>query len=303
MFRMKEIKRDPFSSLLPMQLQQLLNLLLLLILAKYTAYVYYGWYEIFAVLLFTFIISSLLDYIQHRNIYYFSYASLSTALGVLLMTISTHLWITLLAISVGLAQKYILKIDHRHIFNPSNFALIFGLFFFYSDFHIVLGQLGDSPYLSALLLLLGITILYRVKRWIIPIGFTLFYLLFQYTIIIQTDPVIEMETLLLRFYSVSFVLFILFMLTDPKTTPDHPLAQLLFASIIALSATLLDYFNGFRMQHLFMALFIISGSWPLLTPKGSKKQERYLRWGIFVLAMGAIILIELRPPYYFAMDT
>jgi hypothetical protein len=298
----KHTKRDLSSSLFPIQLQQLLNLLLLLILAKYTAFVYYDWYEIITVLLFAFIISYLLDYILHRHIHYIPYASLSTALGVLLMTISTHLWITLLAISVGLAQKYILKIDHRHIFNPSNFALIFGLLFFYSDFHIVLGQLGDSLYLSALLLLLGTMILFRVKRWIIPVSFTLFYLLFQYVIMVQTDPVMEMETVLLRFYSVSFVLFILFMLTDPKTTPHHPLAQLFFASVIALSATLLDYLNGFRVQHLFLALFMISGSLPLVTLTEPKKQERYLHWSIFVLAMGAIILIELRPPYYFAMD-
>jgi hypothetical protein len=298
----KHTKLNLLSSLLPMQLQQLLNLLLLLILAKYTAYVYYSWEEILTVLLSTLLISYLFDYIQHQKIHFIPYASLTTALGVLLMTISTDVLITLAVISVGLVQKYILKTDQRHIFNPSNFALVFGLLFFYSDFHIVLGQLGDSLYLSVLLLLLGIMILYRVKRWIIPIFFTLSYLLFQYIIIIQTDPVMEMETVLLRFYSVSFVLFILFMLTDPKTTPHHPLAQLLFASVIALSATLLDYLNGFRVQHLFLALFIISGSLPLVASRGYKKQKHYLHWVIFVLAMGAIILIELRPPYYFAMD-
>jgi len=298
---MKHLKNLSYT--LHIQLQQILNLFLLLVLAKYTAFLSYGWDKIIIVLILTLAMAYLLHYIQQRTILpYIPYSALTTALGVLLMSFATHLWITIVVIFIALVQKHFLRIENRHIFNPSNFALIFGLFFFYSDFHIVLGQLGDSLYLATLVLFLGSIILYRIERWIISIAFAIFYLLCQYFIIIQTDPVMEMENILLRFYSVSFILFVLFMLTDPKTTPAQPLRQIFFAGTLALVATILDYTNGFRVQHLFMALFIISASLPLFSHIRSSDKKRYLVWCIFVLAMGAIILIELRPPYYFAMD-
>ena len=288
---------------LPVQLHQILNLFLLLLLAKYTAYLYYGWGEILTTLFVTLLATYALErYYRHIDGYYIPYSALTTALGVLLMSFSTHLWMTITVIIIALFQKYILRINDRHLFNPSNFALIFGLLCFYADFHIVLGQLGDSHILAGVVLLLGALILYRIDRWIIPLAFTFAYLLLQYAIIVQSDPVIEMESIWLRFYSVSFILFILFMLTDPKTTPKSSLSQMLFAILIALGATWLDYQNGFRVQHLFMALFVVSAAVPLLQYKNIEKKQRYLLWLVLVLAMGAIILIEQRPPYYFAMD-
>jgi len=287
------------------QLQQLINLGLLLLLGKYAAHIYLPWENILLILLVTMFIEHVMLYVKEKKITFFSFSSLSTAIGVMLMVVTPHMWITMLLIVFGLLQKHFLTWKGEHFFNPSNFALMMGLLFFYDDAHIVLGQLGDSVWLGIVVLLLAAAILFRVDRWIIPVSFFTIYLLLQYFFIVKSDPVLIMETVYYRFYSVSFIVFILFMLTDPKTTPKKYWEQLLFAAVIALGATLLDYYNGFRIQHLFMALFASAAMVPLCMHWQDVDQRKtFIRMSstMLLLALSAIIYIEMQPPYYFEMN-
>lgn len=287
------------------QLQQVGTLFLLLLVGKYVAHIYLPWSSIVALLLFTTIIEHSYIYIKEKKLDFFSFSALSTSIGVMLMMATPHLWIYAVVIGLGLLQKHILTINGRHFFNPSNFALLLGLMLFYSDAHIVLGQLGDSLWLEVVIILLAILILYRVDRWIIPIVFSLSYLLLQYLLVVSYDPVLIMEEVYHRFYSVSFMVFVLFMLTDPRTTPSRVWQQSCFALFVAFIAVCFDRLNGFRVQHLFMALFLLSLFVPLLTLWQQKSDKKYLfimTLTMFFLALSAIIFIEGKPPYYFEMD-
>ncbi len=284
------------------QLQQLLNLGLLLLLGKYAAHIYLPWEKILLILFVTVSVEHLILYFKNKEVTFFSFSSLSTAIGVMLMMVTPHLWITLLLITVGLLQKHFLHYQGKHFFNPSNFALMAGLLFFYKDAHIVLGQLGEHFWLAGVVLLLGIGILYRVNRWMIPLAFVISYLCLEYILIVSSDPVLIMETVLYRFYSVSFLVFILFMLTDPQTTPKKIIYQILFAGTISLVAVLLDYLYGFRVQHLFMALFLLSPLVVLFETKEKKKRFFSSLWVILFLVLSAIIIIENQPPYYYEME-
>lgn len=282
------------------QQQQFLNLLILVLLGTFFSNLYLSWYEILGVLGFTFLFEYYRVGFSRQNI---PYSSLSTSLGIMLMMVSFHFYIYLIVIILALFQKYYLKINHRHFFNPSNFALIMALTLFYDDTHIVLGQLGDGLWLGLLLGLLGIVILVRVNRWIIPLFFTLFYLFFQYIFMVIPDPVLIMEDVYDRFYSVSFILFILFMLTDPKTTPSNHGLQIGFSFFVAFFAVGLDYWNGFRIQHLFLSLFFFSLFTPMVESWTKKSKALYgLTFLLFVLATVVIINIERQAPYYFTMD-
>lgn len=300
------------------QLQQLANLSLLLLLGKYAAHIYLSWLNISIILIFALFIEHTFLYLKDKKLRYFSFSSLSTAMGVILMMASPHLWIYMIVIALGLLQKHILVLSinnnhKRHFFNPSNFALLMSLLFFYKEAHIILGQLGDDLWLELVVGLLAILMLLRVDRWIIPLGFSVAYLLLQYFLVIQYDPVMLFEELYRRFYSVSFIVFILFMLTDPKTTPAKHQYQLLFALFAALVATLLDVLNGFRVQHLFLSLSLISVCIPLLEffeePVKYKMGENIKRQLIVTTALillmliGVIFSIEQKQPYYFSMDT
>ncbi len=297
------------------QFQQVLNLFLLLLLGKYKAHIYLSWSNIFFLLTFTIFIEHIFLYLKNKKLSYFSFSALSTAMGVILMMASPHLWIYVIVIALGLLQKHFIVVlvqnQHRHFFNPSNFALLCGLLFFYKEAHIVLGQLGDDLWLQVIVSLLAILILVRVNRWIIPVCFSAAYLLLQYFLVIQYDPVMIFEELYRRFYSVSFIVFILFMLTDPKTTPEKYPIQLLYALCIALAATLLDVLNGFRVQHLFLSLSLFSVCNPLLEffeheSKNKAKKDKMLFVSktvlILLVLIAVILLIEIKQPYYFSMD-
>ena len=287
------------------QLQQLINLLIVLLLGKYVAHVYLSWVTIVFILFFTLFVEYLMIYFKEKEFMFFSFSSISTAIGVMLMLVTPHIWIIMVIIVLGLVQKHFLQWKQHHFFNPSNFALMMGLLFFYNDAHIVLGQLGDEPWLVGLVILLGISILLRVDRWIIPLVFSISYLFLQYVFIVSSDPVLIMDEIIYRFYSVSFIVFILFMLTDPKTTPQKYWQQIFFSVFIALEATWLDHYYGFRVQHLFMSLFILSIFVPSLTVEKEEttKQQLFIVTAILLLlVLSAIIYIEIQPPYYFEMD-
>lgn len=287
------------------QCQQLINLLILLLIGKYLAHLYLSWGTILALLLFAVIIEHLLLYLKHNGNIYFSFSSLSTAIGVMLMMVSLQFWIYLLVVAMGLMQKHFLCIEGRHFFNPSNFALLMALLLFYDKAHIVLGQLGDDWWIVCIVVALSSTILWRVDRWIIPLVFCMAYVLFEYYLIIKYDPVMTMEDMLERFLSVSFVVFIVFMLTDPRTTPAKPKYQIVFAVCIALGAAALDALQGFRVQHLFFSLAFLSPWVVILTLwQQNYNQPRLIAIGslILVVVVGAISFIEMKPPYYFSMD-
>jgi hypothetical protein len=282
------------------QKQQFFNLLLVILLGILFSNFYLLWYEVMAVLLFTVIASMVILWQLNQAKKTLDFSSLTTSIGVMLMMASSHLWIYFIVITLALIQKNYLKIEGKHLFNPSNFALIIALLFFYKDAHIVLGQLGDELWLAILLTLMAVAILVRVNRWIIPLSFTLFYLFFQYIFVLSYDPVLLMEDIYYRFYSLSFILFILFMLTDPKTTPKNSIYQIFFALFIALLTSLLDRYYGFRVQHLFLSLFFFS----LFTPLAVNYSKSLLLKTAFVafIVIVVIITIESKTPYYFSME-
>ncbi len=292
------------GSRVPLQLQQAVSLFALLVLAKYTAHFYLSWGSVVAILAFAVALEHICLLATRKKLDFFSFSSLSTAMGVMLMMTTPQLWIYFMVIGVGLLQKHVLVFEKRHFFNPSNFALLFGLFFFYDDAHLVLGQLGDAPWLVALVVILAMAVLVRANRWMISLAFAASYLFLQYLLVVQHDPVVLFEQIHHRFYSVSFVVFTLFMLTDPRTTPSSGWQQLLFGFALALIAACLDRYYGFRVQHLFIALFVLSPLVPFAAGwRASKERKKLLLLTSMLLAvvLGVSVSIERKAPYYFEM--
>lgn len=292
------------------QQQQFLNLFVLLILGAFVSHFYLSWYQVIAIFLFTYFadigFNTRLKCMETEKKHFFhpTVSSFSTAIGVMMMMAASQFYIYFIVIALALLQKYHLKVAEQHFFNPSNFALIMALLFFYEDAHIVVGQLGDELWISMLLVVLALSILVRANRWMISVSFVGFYLLLEYFFVVKADPVLIMEEVYYRFYSVSFILFILFMLTDPRTTPQKGYQQVVFALLITLFTVGLDYFYGFRVQHLFLALFLFSLWVPLVRLWGqANKTELWMKTAIlFILAVVVIISIESRAPFYFSMD-
>ena len=285
------------------QLQQFLTLLIVWAIGEVTAHVYLSWIAVVGWIVYSALIEHALIFSRHREITYFSFSSLSTTLGVVLMLVASPGWIYGVVLSLALAQKHWLTVASRHFFNPSNFALIMGMLFFYDRAHVVLGQMGDARWLEIVVMVLAAGILIRVERWRIPLAFVVSYLVLEYLVLVGYDPVLTFETIWERFYSVAFIIFVAFMLTDPRTTPSLPWQQVLFGTSVALLAVLLDRWHGFRVQHLFMVLFVLSPMVPILeTPAHDRTHIIIVASLLMFMAVGVVMVIESRPPFYFAMD-
>lgn len=289
---------------MPIQLHQNINLLFLLIVGSFVAHIHLSWVDILAILAFTLFIEHLFLYLNPKRAFYLSYSSISTAVGVIVLMYSADLWIYFMVIALGLFQKHFITIDKRHLFNPSNFSLMMALLFFYHDAHMVLGQLGDELWLGIVVFIVAMVMLIRVNRWVISLAFVLFYLLFQYLFILSYDPVMTFQEIYRRFYSVTFMLFIYFMLTDPPVTPSNWRWQIVFAFVVALFPILLDRWYGFRVQHLFMSIFLFSMSVPFISIFRKKRElKELIKAGVILfLVIAVIIFIETEPPYYFEMQ-
>jgi len=293
---------DAHSMLHP-QLQQFLTLLSLFTIGKVMAFVYPSWLLAAAIIFWAFGIEHAMMAWRNGTIGHVSYSALSTALGVMLMLAVPQSGIYFVLMVLALGQKHFLRRYGYHFFNPSNFALMSALLLFYSQAHLVLGQLGDARWMRVLIVLLALAILLRVQRWMIPAVFVAAYLFFQNHWVVGYDPVLTSEMVGERFYSAAFIVFVVFMLTDPRTTPSKGWQQVLFGVMVAVIASGMDRWNGFRVQHLFMALFLLTPWVPWLVAEKKEAKKVLLLWGgvLFFVAMGAIILIENRAPYYYEM--
>ena len=288
---------------LPVQLEQFAILLILFAAGKITAWVYLGWWQALGMIVFAFVVEHALIWIKRRKIEYVSFSALSTSLGIMVMLVASNIWIYGVVLVLALVQKHFLTIEKRHFFNPSNFALIVAILLFYDRAHLVMGQMGEALWLAVLMVMLALAILIRVDRWRIPAAFVVSYLLFQYLGVVGYDPMVVFENILERFVSVSFLMFVAFMLTDPRVTPSGVWYQVGFGVVVALLAVMMDRWFGFRVQHLFAVLFVLS-PWVPLIEKG--RSAPWILWAVtialFCMAIGATFYIENQPPYYFEMS-
>lgn len=285
----------------PIQLHQAVNLLFIAILGLLTAYIYSSWVDIVAILLFAIFIEHLLLFFNKNREFHLSYSAISTSIGIIVLLYSPYLWVYFIAIFFALFQKHFLLLEGRHIFNPSNFAIVIILLLFYDKAHTITGQLGDELWLSMVVFILAMAILVRVDRWIISLAFLGSYLLFQYYFILFYDPTVIFEDIYRRLYSVTFMLFIYFMLTDPPVTPNSRWLQLLYGVSTALLVTMLDRFYGYRVQHLFMVVFLLSY---VVSVARVKEKQKYIKMIVILFLMVLFILgyIEYQEPYYFEMN-
>jgi hypothetical protein len=286
----------------PLQLHQFLLLGFLLVLGKQYAYLVGEWPWIVGLLAWGCLFENGWLFVRYGARRRWSWSPCSTAIGIVLMIFASHVFVYFAALTAGLVQKHLLRCCDRHGFNPSNFALIFALTVFGNEAGLITGQLGESPWLLGAVLAAAVSVLVRARRWIIPLVFIVAYVGAQALWTVRYDPTLLMWDVVMRFESVSFVVFVVFMLTDPRVTPSRPSYQAAFGLFVAVGATLLDRWLGFRVLHLFAVLFVLS-PWVMPVEVPASSRGRALRFSViaFLLAASAIIYLENRPPLHFEM--
>ncbi len=162
--------------------------------------------------------------------------------------------------SIAIASKFALRLDGKHIWNPATFAIVV-LRYGTEAVWISPGQWGAALWFVALLGFLAVIVLQRSRRID-----TAFFFLGTHAALLAAraawlgDPwAIPLHQL----QSGSLLLFAFFMVTDPRTTPDHRIGRFAFAAAVALLGHWLAFFEQMR-EALYLALFLLAPAVPLL---------------------------------------
>lgn len=195
-----------------------------------------------------------------------------TALGLSLLLRANHGPTFLLAGAAAIVSKFLIQINGKHVFNPANFGIITALLLS-RDAWISPGQWGNAPWLAALFLGAGGLILGKVGRWETTVVFLGSYgaLELAGTLWLGWPPTLAGRHL----GSGSLLVFAFFMISDPRSTPDHPWGRALWALSLAGLTFALRY-GAHCSSAPFWALFLCS---PLTAALDSGLTAPRFIWG------------------------
>jgi enediyne biosynthesis protein E5 len=184
----------------------------------------------------------------------------ATALSLSLLLRASSPWILALAASLAIASKFTLRVDGKHVFNPSNFSIAI-LLLFTDVAWISPAQWGSSALFIFFFAGLASLALTASKRLDIALSFIVSYatMLLARAFYLGdplTIPMREMQ-------SGALLVFAFFMITDPKTTPDARAGRIVYAALVAAIAIWLQYWR-YMPQGLMYALFFASPLVPLI---------------------------------------
>ena len=170
--------------------------------------------------------------IRWRNIPFNSFKSAGiTALGLCLLLQTDNLWIAVLGGTLAIFSKTILRFKGRHYFNPANFGLMVTVLITQQAW-VSPGQWGNETIMVFFFSAAALMVLLKVGRLDTSVIFLLILFLLEYfrtVIYLGWEP----DVLIHQFTNGSLLLFIFFMITDPKTTPSSPGARLVWAALLA----------------------------------------------------------------------
>jgi Na+-transporting NADH:ubiquinone oxidoreductase subunit NqrB len=144
---------------------------------------------------------------------------------------SPEFWPYALCAAISIMSKYVIRVDGRHIFNPSNFGIV-AMLLLASDAVAGLSvQWGNNMLPVVVVWCFGAAIIASVGRFHITVTYVLSFVFFSILRAAVTGHPWLSEVAPLT--GPMYQLFIFFMITDPKTTVQPRWAQLLVAFLVA----------------------------------------------------------------------
>ena len=164
-------------------------------------------------------------------------SALITSLGLCLLCKTGSLQTTLLAATLAIGSKFIIRFRGKHLFNPVNFGLI-ATSLITQDAWVSPGQWGSHLILLLVLGALGFIVLAKVKRWDAPLTFFIVFGGLMYSNIVLYKGW-DFGVFLHSITSGTLVLFAFYMITDPMTTPNHRMGRILWIGLVSLISFIL----------------------------------------------------------------
>jgi Na+-transporting NADH:ubiquinone oxidoreductase subunit NqrB len=187
-------------------------------------------------------------------------SALISGLSLCLLLRTNRPELAVLAAVVTIASKFIIRVDGKHVFNPTNGGIV-AMLMLTNQVWVSPGQWGAAAYFAFLLACAGSLVVNRAARSDVSFAFIACYcaLLFGRTLYLGEPLTIPLH----RLESGALLLFTFFMISDPKTTPDSRLGRVLFAALVAFGAWYVQ-FRLFRTNGLLWSLAACSTVVPLI---------------------------------------
>jgi enediyne biosynthesis protein E5 len=181
---------------------------------------------------------------QYAGTRYFNFpffdpkSALISSLSLCLLLRTNELAVAALAAVIAIGSKFIIRWRDKHIFNPTNLALVIilvsGLGW------ISPGQWGQVAWFGFLIACLGSLVVTRAARADVTLAFlTLYVGLLIVRALWLGDP---LTIPLHQIESGALLIFSFFMISDPKTTPDSRTGRIVYALLVALTALYVQFY-------------------------------------------------------------
>jgi len=168
-------------------------------------------------------------------------SAIISSLGLCLLLKTNDPAVAALAAFISIASKYIIRINGKHIFNPSALGIVAAVTLT-GNAWISPGQWGSGAVILFAVLCLGFIITTKVQKLDTSVAFlgTFGGLIFIRQVMFLGWPI---DYFVHSISTGSLLLFSFFMITDPKTTPNHATARIIWAMLVAAIAFYLATFK------------------------------------------------------------
>jgi len=164
-------------------------------------------------------------------------SALISGIGLCTLLRTNGIAATGIAAAIAIASKFILRWRGKHLYNPTNLALVVMLVA--GAGWISPGQYGHVAFVALLMVCLGLTVVCKAGRADVTLAFLGTYaaILFGRSLWMGEPLTIPLH----RLQSGLLLQFAFNMISDPRTTPDARAGRLLFGALVALGAGFVQF--------------------------------------------------------------
>jgi len=177
-----------------------------------------------------------------------------------ILPVGTKWYLVVLAAAIAVLSKHILRFRSRHIFNPANLGLLAIMVFFNTP------MLWWGSSVFALVILFGLFAAWRQNKLVLVAAFAVSHSLLMLIHAYFVDISFLQHILLLNPF------FLLFMVTEPKTSPIGKKPQIVYGIFLAAIEVAILYVLP-QFDHSIIGLAIANISVPFLNRMGVKKSN------------------------------
>ncbi|HVU75745.1 MAG TPA: FG-GAP-like repeat-containing protein, partial [Candidatus Paceibacterota bacterium] len=211
-----------------------------------------GWTEAAIVIVASCVLEMALQYTLKRT-FSIPWAAFSTAFSLVLFFRAIDIQYYLLAVTIAITSKYLIRLQGGHIFNPSNLAIVALTILFPAASTVQFIEWGNNTYLYLFVVATTLFVSYKTRTLSMALSF-----LASYTLLLIVSVSYLPETFAAHHFGILspvVIIYATFMITDPKTAPRTMLARIIFGCTISIVYFLLEL-HGTRYG-LFVALFLV----------------------------------------------